>query len=549
MTNSEIQEFLNRYHSTLRIAQEVNDSIDKNVFADYEKKLAALFFSRTDLLKEFTLSNDNGRVTLKPKDGVIKDAVLKSIYENCKGAIDYIETLVQAYYSKGEEKSDKYVNEYLRHFFEVTERDVYYIFKSPLAYGDYYGNANTKMYQNLAFMSWHSDYDVKFTDEEIQLVIALVSLREKLTKRGECNNYTSDGTYSDLYYPTFQEWTYHSDLVDNIIENYPDIMKKLRIIAEKTNNTDYYKAYHLLQAHKEKRTIEDIREANKEEQERYVSQLNAEISNSNGRDTDAQEKLNNIRHNEQLRIEEQRRKQRLNEVNNNVDIVKSLLDTIKRGFNDYDTYMAQYIYAITNGNYNNLAQINPELYPHVQKPLEYLNLVNETIKRVNGTLTNNEVKYVFEQLFRNLNTGQLLSTITEILARNLVLSEPTLPKGVDPMERYDLVYDPERTVGVYKFPAFSVLVKQNPNLFQILENNGVKRINGGFDFLAHWLIENYIKGEFLDASKSLTSYIDNEKYQRYQEQIKKFLEFEQSDRRLQEGLTATPTDDYHFGRR
>ena len=32
------------------------------------------------------------------------------------------------------------------------------------------------MYQNLALMSWHSDYDVKFSDEEIQLVIALVSL-------------------------------------------------------------------------------------------------------------------------------------------------------------------------------------------------------------------------------------------------------------------------------------------------------------------------------------------------------------------------------------
>jgi hypothetical protein len=83
---------------------------------------------------------------------------------------------------------------------------VYNILKSPLAYGDYYGNNNTKMYQNLAFMSWHSDYDVKFSDEEIQLVIALVSLREKLTKRGECNNYTSDGIYGDLYYPTFQEW-------------------------------------------------------------------------------------------------------------------------------------------------------------------------------------------------------------------------------------------------------------------------------------------------------------------------------------------------------
>ncbi len=546
MANSEIQEFLNRYHSTLRIAQEVNESIDKNVFADYEKKLAALFFSRTDLLKEFTLSNDNGKVTLKPKDGVIKDAVLKSIYENCKGAIDYIETLIQAYYSKGEEKSDKYINEYLRHFFEVTERDAYYILKSPLAYGNYYGNNDTKMYQNLAFMSWNSDYDVKFSDEEIQLVIALVSLREKLTKRGECNNYTSDGTYDDLYYPTFQEWTYHSDLVDSIIENYPDIMKKLRIIAEKTNNTDYYKAYHLLQAHKEKRTIEDIREANKEEKERYVSQLNNEISHSNGRDTDAQEKLNNVRHNEQLKIEEQRRKQRLYEINKNVDTVKTLLDTIKRGFNDYDIYMAQYIYAITNGNYNNLSQVNPELYPHVQKPLEYLNLVNETIKRINGTLTNNEVKYVFEQLFRNLNIGQLLTTITQVLEGNIKLVEPSLPKGADPMKRYDLEYDPGHTIGVYKLPAFCVLVKQNPNLIQILEENGINRMSiGGY----HYLVEQYIKGEFLDENKTLTSYIDNETYQERQERIKKFLSFEQYERRLQENIAEESTNDYGFGRK
>ena len=546
MTNSEIQDFLNRYHSTLRIAQEVDESFDKNVFADYEKKLAALFFSRTDLLKEFTLSNDNGKVTLEPKDGVIKDAVLKSIYENCKGAIDYIETLVQAYYSKGEEKSDEYINEYLRHFFEVTERDVYYILKSPLAYGDYYGNANTKMYQNLAFMSWHSDYDVQFTDEEIQLVIALVSLREKLTKRGECDNYTSDGTYGDLYYPTFQEWTYHSDLVDSIIENYPDIMKKLRIIAEKANNKDYYKAYHLLQAHKEKRTIEDIRESNKEEQERYVSQLNAEISNSNGRDTDAQEKLNNVRHNEQLRIEEQRRKQRLNEINNNVDTVKTLLDTIKSGFNDYDIYMAQYIYAITNGNYNNLSQVNPELYPHVQKPLEYLNLVNGTIKKINGTLTNNEVKYVFEQLFGNPNIGQLLTTITQVLEGKIKLVEPSLPKGADPMKRYDLEYDPGHTIGVYKLPAFCVLVKQNPNLIQILEENGINRMSiGGY----HYLVEQYIKGEFLDENKTLTGYIDNETYQERQERIKKFLSFEQGDRGLQDILTEEATDNYHFGRR
>ena len=553
MNDSQIQEFLNRRYYTLRIAQEVNESIDKNVFADYEKKLAALFFLRSDLLKEFTLSNDNGKVTLKPKEGVIKDVVLKSIYENCKGSIDYIETLVQVYYSKAEEKSDKYINEYLRHFFEVTERQGHYILKSPLAYGDYNGNDNTKVYENLAFLSWQPDYDVKLSDEEIQLVIALASLSEKLEKRGECNNHTSNGTYGDLYYPTFQKWTYHSDLIDNIIENYPDLMKKMKTIVEKTNDPDYhkvyYKAYHLLQVHKEKRTIEDIREVNKEEQERYVTQLNTEISNSNGRDTDAQEKLNNVMHNEQLKIEEQRRKQRLNEVNNNVDTVKTLLDTIRIGFNQYDIYMAQYIYVITNGNYNNLSQINPELYPYVQKPLEYLNLVYGTIKRINGTLTNNEVKYVIEQVFGNLDIGQLLSTITVTLAGNLVLSEPTLPKGVDPMEKYDLVYDPERIVGVYKFPAFDILLKQNPNLSQILEKNGVKKVNGGYDYRTHWFIENYIKGEFMDINKSLTSYIENEKYQSYQENIKKFLEFEQSDRRLQDNLTEEYINDYHFGRR
>ena len=39
----DINEFLDRYHSTLRIAQEVDASIDKNLFADYEKNLQHYF--------------------------------------------------------------------------------------------------------------------------------------------------------------------------------------------------------------------------------------------------------------------------------------------------------------------------------------------------------------------------------------------------------------------------------------------------------------------------------------------------------------------------
>lgn len=546
MTNAEVQELLNRYYKTMKLAQEVDESIDKDMFLDYEKKLAVLFFSRTDLLKDFTLLNDNGKVTLKPKDGVIKDEVLKTIYENCKGAIDYIETIIQAYYRKASEKTDEYLNAYLSHFFKVTERDAYHIFKSPLAYGNQNENANVKMYQNLAFMSYNSDYDVTFTDEEIELIIALVSLKEKLTKYGECINYSQDGTYNDLYYATFNEQIYHSDLVDSIIENYPDMIKKLGMIAEKTNNPDYFKAYHLLKNHKEKRTIEDIKEVNNEEKEKYVSQLNKEISNSNSKDADAKEKLNNIRHNGQLKVDEQRKEQRLNELNNNIGTVKTLLDTIKKGFNDYDIYMAQYIYKITNGNYNNLAQINPELFPYVQKALEYLTLVNETIKRINNSLTAEETEYVFTSLLGNLNIGQLLTRITQVLEKNLKLVEPSLPKGADPMEIHDLYYDPGYTIGVYKLPAFSVLVKQNPNLIQILEENGINRmsISG-----CHYLVEQYIKEEFLDENKTLISYIDNETYQKRQEMIKKFLNFEQSYRNLQEDFTNASTNDYNFGRK
>lgn len=549
----DINEFLDRYYSTLRIAQEVDASIDKNLFADYEKKLAALFFSRANLLNDFTFSKDNGKVKLKPKEGIINDAILKSIYENCKGAIDYIETLVQMYYSKGSEINDKYINTYLSHFFKVTERDVYYILSTPLAYGkhDTKINNNTKIYELLARVSFgcYKDIRVEFSDEEIELIIALISLREKLTKRGECNNWSADGTYMDLYYPTFDEWRYHSDLVDTIIENYPDIMKRLRIVAEKTNNTDLYKVYYLLQEHKEKRTIENIREVNNEEKEKYVSQLNLEITNSNGRDADAQDKLNNVKHNEQLKLEEERRKQRLNEVNKNIATIRNLLDTIRSGFNEYDVYMAQYIYAITNGNYNNLSHINPELYPHVQKPLEYLNLVTGTIKRVNGTLTNDEIKYVFDHLFRNLNVGQLLTTITKILERELYLIEPSLRKGEDSMRKYDLYYDPGHYIGVYKLPAFDVLVKQNPNLTQILEENGVKRINGGSDYRVYLLIEDYIKGQFLNEQKTLTSYIDNDTFQERQERIKKFLRSEQGNDGLSNSLTEESTNEQFFGRR
>jgi len=65
----------------------------------------------------------------------------------------------------------------------------------------------------------------------------------------------------------------------------------------------------------------------------------------------------------------------------------------------------------------------------------------------------------------------------------------------------------------------------------------------------HYLVEQYIKGEFLDENKTLTSYIDNETYQERQERIKKFLSFEQHERRLQENFAEESTNDYGFGRK
>jgi hypothetical protein len=65
----------------------------------------------------------------------------------------------------------------------------------------------------------------------------------------------------------------------------------------------------------------------------------------------------------------------------------------------------------------------------------------------------------------------------------------------------------------------------------------------------HYFVEQYIKGEFLDEQKTLTSYIDNETYQRRQERSKRFLSSEQGDRGLQNNLTEEATDNYHFGRR
>ena len=151
----DINDFFKRYCSTSRVAQEVNACIDKDLFADYEKKIAALFFSRADLLNNFTFSNDGKKIKLKPKEGIINDDVLKSIYENCKGAIDYIETLVQMYFSKDLEISDEYINAYLEHFFCITERDAYYILSTPLAYGEHTDhNENTIMYKLLTRVSY-----------------------------------------------------------------------------------------------------------------------------------------------------------------------------------------------------------------------------------------------------------------------------------------------------------------------------------------------------------------------------------------------------------
>lgn len=551
----DINEFLNRYYSTLRIAQEVDDNIDGNLFvdfADYEKKFAAVFFLRSDLLKNFIFLNDNGKVKLKPKDGMISDPVLKSIYENCKGAIDYIEMLVQMYYLKVAETSYEYVNIYLRHFFEVIERDSFHILSTPLVYGkrhDVVLNNNIKTYKLLAEVSFYQDTEVEFSDEEIELIIALASFKRKLKKASQSNTRSEDETCMNFYYSTFDELGYHSDLVDNIIENYPDIMEKLRVVARKTNNIDLYKAYNLLQEHKDKVTFGDIREVSDREKEKYVFQLNLEIANSNGRDIDAQEKLNRIKHKEQLRIEEERRKQRLNEVNKNIGTIKALLGsvTMQLNFNSYDVYMAQYIYDVTNGNYNELSQINPELYPHVQKPLRYLDQVTELIEEVNGTLTNDEIKYVLDNLFRNLNTGQLLTSITKILASYLWLVEPMFSKGQAPVTfGGDLSYDSGRAIGVYELPAFSVLVKQNPNFIQVLRENGVERFNGESDRRAYYLVENYINGQFLDEQKILTSYIDNDTFQRRQKIIKGFLRSEQSNRELTDDFAEEPVNENIF---
>lgn len=538
MDERDIEGFLARYHSTLNIALEVDKNIDKNMFTDYEKKFAAFFFKRSKFLEDFILTNDNGKYTLKPKDGIINDPVLKAVYENCKGAIDYIETLVQSYYAIHQYASEESIDLYLKHFFIVTERNGYNISKGPLAYGDYRRNDSLAMYKLIANKSYPYDPEYSFNDEEIELVIALVSLREKLTKRGECDNYSTDGTYNDLFYPTFQEWTYHSDLVDSIIENYPDLMKKLDNIAHKTNNTDFYKVHGLLKNHKNKHLIEDIREAFKEEKDKYTSQLYKEIVNSNGRDFNAQDKLNKIILNDKSKEIEERKKQRLEEVNSNIGTIKTLLDDVRFKFNEYDVYMGQYIYNITDGDFNNLQKINPELYPHVQKPLEYLNCVYETIEKVDVTLTYDEIKYVFERLFRKLNMGQLLTAIVRVVEQNLRLSEPTIPKNVDPMKRYDLDYDPGRTVGVYELPAFSVLVKQNPNLIQIIEENGINRLSVGW---YHYLIEQYMKGEFLDENETLKSYVNDELYQQYQDRCKKFLKFEQSNKELRDTDSIYPS--------
>ena len=117
------------------------------------------------------------------------------------------------------------------------------------------------------------------------------------------------------------------------------------------------------------------------------------------------------------------------------------------------------------------------------------------------------------------------------------------------MRKYDLYYDSGHSVGVYELPAFSVLVKQNPNLTQILEENGIKRYDERNDYGVYRLVQDYIKGNFLDEQKTLTSYIDNETFQERQEIIKSFLRFERGSRTLLSEHIEDSTNENFVARR
>ena len=75
--------------------------------------MAALFYIRLNSLKDFIFLNENGKYTLTPKSGIISDEILKSIYENCKGAIEYIEKLVELCCLRNKEADVKYIVTYL----------------------------------------------------------------------------------------------------------------------------------------------------------------------------------------------------------------------------------------------------------------------------------------------------------------------------------------------------------------------------------------------------------------------------------------------------
>ena len=54
------------------------------------------------------------------------------------------------------------------------------------------------------------------------------------------------------------------------------------------------------------------------------------------------------------------------------------------------------------------------------------------------------------------------------------------------------------------------------------------RKTDGIYYVAHYLIEKYQQGDYLDEQKVLTSYIDNDTFLFRQNSIKTFLEFEES---------------------